>query len=169
MAPASADEVCAAGGQAFAADRGHWWMAMARAVKTLAMRATKKARGSRAMRVRATRVMTETSPREEGDDGHNNQLGTKAAATARTLVVTTARGIMTAARVMATGAKRATAMMATTATTETMAMTATMATTAIMTPNCDDDNENQAAMKPRVTTMAAREMVTGKKGRWQRW
>ncbi len=31
-------------------------------------------------------------PREEGDDGHNNQLGTKLAAMARTVVAKTARG-----------------------------------------------------------------------------
>ncbi len=56
--------------------------------------------------MRVTRVMMETSPREEGDDGHNNQLGTKAAATARTVVAKTARATMTAARVMVTGAKK---------------------------------------------------------------
>ena len=67
-------------------------MAIARVVNTTATRATKKARGLRATRLRATRVIMETSPREEGDDGHNNQLGTKAAATVRTLVATTARG-----------------------------------------------------------------------------
>ncbi len=67
-------------------------MATARVVNTTAMRATKKARGSRATRVRATRVIMETCPREEGDNGHNNQLGTKVAATTRTVVVTTARG-----------------------------------------------------------------------------
>jgi hypothetical protein len=44
-------------------------------------------------------VMTETSPREEGDDGHNNQLGTKAVAMAM---------ITMAARATATGAIRAT-------------------------------------------------------------
>jgi hypothetical protein len=57
-----------------------------------ATRATKKVRGSRATRVRATRVIMETSPREEGDDGHNNQLGTKVAAMGRTVVAMTARG-----------------------------------------------------------------------------
>ncbi len=67
-------------------------MAMARVVNMTATGATKKVRGSRATRVRATRVMMETSPREEGDDGHNNQLGIKAAATARTVVATTVRG-----------------------------------------------------------------------------
>jgi hypothetical protein len=41
-------------------------------VNTTAMRAIKKARGSRATRVRVTRVIMETSPREEGDDRHNN-------------------------------------------------------------------------------------------------
>jgi hypothetical protein len=56
---------------------------MARAVKMMATRVTKKARGSRVTRVRVTRVMMETSPREEGDNEHNNQVGTKAAATAR--------------------------------------------------------------------------------------
>ncbi len=67
-------------------------MATARVVNTTAMRATKKARGSRATRVRAMRLIMETSLREEGDNGHNNQLGTKVAATARTVVATTARG-----------------------------------------------------------------------------
>ncbi len=43
-----------------------------RVVSMTAMRATKKARGLRATRVRAMRVIMETSPREEGDDGHNN-------------------------------------------------------------------------------------------------
>jgi hypothetical protein len=66
-------------------------MATARVVTTMATRATKKARGSRATRVRATRVIMEISPREEGDDGHNNQLGTKVAAMARTVVAMTAR------------------------------------------------------------------------------
>ncbi len=79
---------------------------MARAVTRMATRAMKKARGLRTTRVRAMRVMTETSPREEGDDGHNNQLGTKVA-TARTVVAMTARAIKTAARVMATGAAKA--------------------------------------------------------------
>jgi hypothetical protein len=144
-------------------------MATARAVKTTATMATKKARGLRAMRVRATRVMTETYPREEGDDGHNNQLGTKAAATVRTVVVTIGRAITMAARVMATGAKRVTATMATTATMGTMATTATMATMAMMTPNGDDDNKNQAATTARVTTTVARATVTGQKGQWQQW
>ncbi len=92
MAPASADERHAANGRAFMADRRHLWMATARVVNMMATRATKKAKGLRAMRVRATRVIMETSPREEGDDGHDNQLGTKVAATARTVVVATARG-----------------------------------------------------------------------------
>jgi hypothetical protein len=69
----SADKRRAAGGRAFAVDRRHWQSAMARVVKTMAMRATKKARGSKTMRMRAMRVMTETSPREEGNVGHNNQ------------------------------------------------------------------------------------------------
>ncbi len=99
--------------------------------------------------MRATRVMTETSPREEGDDGHNNQLGTKVAATARTVVAKTARAIMMAAREMATGAKRATATMG------------TMATMATMIPNGDDNNKNQAAMTARVTARVARARVTG--------
>jgi hypothetical protein len=43
----------------------------------MAMRVTKKVRVLRATRVRATRVIMETSPMEEGDNGHNNQLGTK--------------------------------------------------------------------------------------------
>ncbi len=101
-------------------------------------------------RVRVTRVMMETSPREEGDDGHYNQLGTKAASMARTVVVTSARAITTAARAMVTGAKRAMATMATTttmattvtaATTATMAMmemTVAMAKMATMMPNSDD-------------------------------
>ncbi len=92
MAPASGDERHAASGRAFTADRRHPWMATARVVNMTAMRATKKARGSRATRVRAMRVIMETSPREEGDNGHNNQLGTKVAATARTVVAMTARG-----------------------------------------------------------------------------
>ncbi len=83
VAPASADERHAANGWAFVADRRHRRAAMMRVVNTTATRATKKARGSRATRVRATRAIMETSPREEGDNGHNNQLGTKAAATAR--------------------------------------------------------------------------------------
>jgi hypothetical protein len=45
-------------------------MATEGTVKTMATMVTKKVRGSRVMRVRATRVMMETSPREEGDDGH---------------------------------------------------------------------------------------------------
>ncbi len=92
MAPVSVDERRAANGWAFAAERRHPWMAMARVVNTMATRATKKARGSKATRVRATRVIMETSPREVGDDGHNNQLGTKVAAMARTVMVMTARG-----------------------------------------------------------------------------
>jgi hypothetical protein len=56
-------------------------------------------------RVRVMRVMMETSPREEGDDGYNNQLGTKAVATTRTVVATTARAITPAARATATGVK----------------------------------------------------------------
>ncbi len=40
---------------------------------------------------RATRVMTESSPKEEGDDGHKNQLDTKAVATARTVVASNGR------------------------------------------------------------------------------
>jgi hypothetical protein len=123
---------------------------MARAVKTITARAMEKARGSRVTRVRVMRVMTETSPREEGDDGHNNQPGTKAAAMARTVVATTARAITTAARGMATGAKRematmvmtatmvTTATMSTTAMTATMAMTVAMAKMAAMTPNSND-------------------------------
>jgi hypothetical protein len=92
VAPASAGERRAANGWAFAADRRHLRTATARVVNTSATRATKKARGLRAMRVRAMRVIMETSPREEGDNGHNNQLGTKVAATARTVVATTVRG-----------------------------------------------------------------------------
>ncbi len=76
MAPASVDERRAVNGQAFAADRRHRRTATARVVNTTATRATKKVRGLRATRVRGTRVIMEISPREEGDDGHNNQLGT---------------------------------------------------------------------------------------------
>ncbi len=93
VAPASADERHAPDGQAFATDRSHPRMATVRVVNTTATRATKKVRGLRAMRVRATRVIMETSQREEGDAGHNNQLGTKAASTARTVVAMTARGL----------------------------------------------------------------------------
>ena len=78
---------------------------MARVVNMTATRATKKARRSRVMRVRVTRVIMETSPKEEGDNGHNNQLGTKAAAMARTVVAMTARAITTAAKAMVTGQK----------------------------------------------------------------
>ncbi len=99
----------------------------------------------------------ETSLREEGEDGHNNQLGTKAAAMTRTVVATTARAIMMAARPMVTGAKRATAM------TATMATMAAMVTTATMTPNGKDDNWNQVATATRVIMMVARAMVTSMK------
>jgi hypothetical protein len=92
VAPASADERRAANGRAFTADRRHPRTATARVVNTTATRATKKLRGLRAMRVRATRVIMETSPRGEGDNGHNNQLGTKAVAMARTVVAMTERG-----------------------------------------------------------------------------
>ncbi len=137
--------------------------ATARAVKTTATRATKKARGSRVTRVRATRVMMETSLREEGDNGHNNQLGTKVAATARTGVATTARAITTAARATATGAKRATATTATTATAAMMATMAAMVTTAMMMPNSKDDNKNQVVTAARVITTVARATVIGAK------
>jgi hypothetical protein len=83
VAPASADERRAVGGRAIAADRRHQRMATARAVKRMKTRATKKVR---AMMVRATREMTETSSREEGDDENNNQLSTKVAAGVRTVV-----------------------------------------------------------------------------------
>ncbi len=62
-----------------------------RAVTMTTMRATKKVRAVMAM---ATRAMTETSPREEGDDGHNNQLGTKVVATARTVAASNGRQCM---------------------------------------------------------------------------
>jgi hypothetical protein len=130
---------------------------MARAVKTTATKAMKKARGLRVTRVRVTRVMMETSPREEGDDGHNNQLGTKAVAMATTVVATTARAITLAARATATGAKRATA------TTATMATMAAMVTMAMMMPNGKDDNENQVAMAARVIMTVARATVIGAK------
>jgi hypothetical protein len=159
----SADKRRAAGGRAFAADRKHWQSAKARAVKMMAIRLTKKARGSRTMRVRATRVMTETSPREEGDNGHNNQLGAKAAVTVRRVVATTARAIRLAARVMATGAKKAAATAEMMAMMATMATMATMAVTAMMTPNGDKDSKNQATMTARVTTTVVRAMVTGAK------
>ncbi len=136
---------------------------MARAVTKMAMRATKKARGSKVTRVRVTRVMMETSLREEGDNGHNSQLGTKATAMARTVVATTARVITMAARATATGAKRVTAIKVTTAMTATMAMTAAMLTTAMMVPNSKDDNENQATMAPRVIMTMARAAVIGAK------
>ena len=105
MAPASANDRRAANGRAFTADRRHPRKATARVVNTTTMRVTKKVRGLRATRVKAMRVIMETSPREEGDDGHNNQLGTKAAATARAVVATAARAMATVARVMATGKK----------------------------------------------------------------
>jgi hypothetical protein len=138
---------------------------MARAVKTMATRVTKKARGSRVTRVRVTRVMMETFPREEGDDGPNNQLVNKAAAMARTVVATTVRAITMAERALVTGAKRAmatTAMTATMATTTTMRM-AMMVMMATMTPNGKDDNENQAAMAARVIMTVARATVIGEK------
>jgi hypothetical protein len=144
-------------------------MATARVVNTMATRVTKKARGLRATRVRVTRVIMETSPREEGDDGHSNQLGTKAVATARTVVAMTARVITMAARAMATGVKMATALAATMTTMATMAMiatagmTATMATTVAMTPNGNKDYKNQVATTARVTMMVARATVTGSK------
>jgi hypothetical protein len=139
--------------------------ATARAVKTMAMRVTKKARGLRVMWVRVTRVIMETSPRDEGDDGHINQLGIKAAATAGAVVAMTARAIMTAARAMGTGAKRAMATM------EMMATMAAMVTTARMTPNGKHDNKNQAATAARVRTTVARVTVIGAKRarRWHQW
>jgi hypothetical protein len=142
---------------------------MARAVKRTATRVTKKARGSRTTRVRVKRVMTETSPGEEGDDGNNNQLGAKAAAMARTVVMTTGRTMTTAGRATATGAARAMATGAkrTTARTATMGMMTTMATMvtmATMMPNGDEDNKNQARMAARVTASgSARVMATGAK------
>ncbi len=142
---------------------------MARVVNTTATRARKKARGSRSTRVSVTRVIMETSPREEGDNGHNNQLGTKVAVTARTVVATTARAITMSARATATGAKMVMASGATTATMATMAtiamtaMTAMMAMVVTMTPNGNDDYENQAATTARVTTTVARATVTGSK------
>ncbi len=169
MAPASVDERRAANGRAFATDRRHPQKATARVVNTTAMRVTKKARRLKVTRVRATRVIMETSPMEEGEDGHNNQLGTKVAATARTMVATTARAITMAARATAAGAKRATALMATMATAATMATMATaammamMVTRATMTPNEDNNYESQVATTARVTTTVARATVTGAK------
>jgi hypothetical protein len=75
------DKRHAVGGQAIPADRRHQHTAKARAVKTTTTRVTKKVR---AMMARATRAITETSPREEGDNWHNNQLSTKVAAAVRT-------------------------------------------------------------------------------------
>ncbi len=66
-----------------AADRRHWQTSTARAVKATTTFLMKKVR---AMMARATRAMAETSPREEGDDGHNNQLSTKVAAVVRIVV-----------------------------------------------------------------------------------
>jgi hypothetical protein len=146
------DKRRAAGGWAFAVDRRHQRTEMVRAVKRTATRATTKARGLRATRVRAKRVMTETSPREEGDNGHNNQLGTKAATMVQTVVAKTARAITTAAKATATGAKRV------------MAMTRTMATTATMMPNGNNNNKNQTATTARMTATVARARVMGKKG-----
>jgi hypothetical protein len=169
MAPASVDERHAANGRAFAADRRHQQMAAAGVVNTTATRAMKKARGLRATRVGATRVIMETSPREEGDNGHNNQLGTKAAAMARTVVATTARVIMMAARATPTGAKMVTALVVMTATMAMMVMmataatTATMATTVTITPNGNDNYKNQMAITARVMTTVARAMVAGSK------
>ncbi len=136
---------------------------MTRVVNTTATMAMKKARGSKATRVRAMRVIMETSPREKGEDGHNNQIGTKAAATARTVMEITARALMTTARAMATGAKMATASVATMATMAMTATTETMAKTVTMTPNGDGDYKNQAATTARVTMTVARAMVTGSK------
>ncbi len=51
------------------ADRRHQQMAKLRAVKTTTTRVTKKVR---VMVARVTRGVMETSPREEGDNGHNN-------------------------------------------------------------------------------------------------
>jgi hypothetical protein len=104
---------------------------MARAVKTMTKRATMKAR---AMRARATRVMAETSAREEGGDGHNNQLGTKATAMAKTVVRMTARATTTEARATATQSKRVTAR------------------TAAMMSNGDKDNKDQATTMMTMTT-----------------
>jgi hypothetical protein len=44
-----------------------------------------------------------------------------------------------------------------------MVMTAAMVMTATMTPNGEDDNENQAAMAAKVITTVARAMVIGAK------
>jgi hypothetical protein len=66
-----------------AADRRHQQTAMARVVKTTTTRTMKKVR---AMMARVTRAMAETSLREEGDNGHNNQLSTKVMAVVRTVV-----------------------------------------------------------------------------------
>jgi hypothetical protein len=79
--------------------------------------------------------MTETSPREDGDDKHNNQLGTKVVAKGRTVVATTTTTTMMAKGQHQQGAKRAMAMMAMTAT------AATLATTAMMMPTGNKDNK----------------------------
>ncbi len=81
-------ERLAAGGQVIAADRRHRWTTTARAVKT---RTTMAAKKTKAMMARVTRATMETSPREEGDDGHNNQLSTKVAAMVRTAVASNVR------------------------------------------------------------------------------
>jgi hypothetical protein len=88
VVPASEDERHAVGGQAIAADRRHQQMAKARTVKMTTIRVMKKVR---AMMVRATRAVTETSPREEGDNGHSNQLNTKVAAAVKTVVAINGR------------------------------------------------------------------------------
>jgi hypothetical protein len=75
-------------GQAVTADRRYQQTATVRAVTTTSTKAMKKARATMA---RVTRGMMETSPREEGDNGHNNQLGTKMAATVRTVVTSNRR------------------------------------------------------------------------------
>ncbi len=71
-------------------------------------RATKIARATRvrATRARAMKAMTETSPRKKGYDGHNNQLGTKAVAMARTVVAMTARATTMGVMATVTGAKK---------------------------------------------------------------
>jgi hypothetical protein len=98
----------------------------------------KGAKESKGNSARATMAMTETSPREEGDNEHTNQLCTKVAAMARTVLATTGRAKITAARAMMTHAKRAMAMAATTAMTATMAI---MAMTVMMMPNDNNDTK----------------------------
>ncbi len=55
---------------------------------------TKATKKVRAMMVRVTRTLSENSPREEGDNGHNNQLSAKVVAAVRTVVAIYGRQCM---------------------------------------------------------------------------